>query len=174
MAKREPLTFWQWHFSKTKRFTIILFTGYALGPCCLWLLLSGVAATSGGNLVARAQMSLILWVILLGILYSQFRKERQMTPAKLSQGDKIRFKSIPDDLDADQIVHPIEPVTNGTPLTQQKIFSYLVTCGDHFAVYDSAEVGGKELHLQLRVQDRLQTYVVPVPVDDSWDVSRYA
>lgn len=97
-----------------------------------------------------------------------------MSSAKLSQGDKIRFKSIPDDLDANQIVHPIAPGTIGTPLTQQKIFSYLATCGDHFTVYDSAEASGKELHLRLCVEDRTQIYVVPVPEDDSWYVSRYA
>jgi len=174
VARRQPLTFWQWHFSKTKRFTILLFGAYAAGPFCLWLLLSGAAATYGGAHVVRLQMSLILWVVLLAVLYWLYRKERQMTPAKLSQGDKIRFKSIPDNLDADQIVHPIEPGTNGTPLTQQKIFSYLATCGDHFMVYDSAETSGRELHLQLRVDDRVQTYVVSVPSDDSWYVSYYA
>lgn len=174
MAKREPLTFWQWHFSKTKRFTILLFGANAAGPFCLWLLLSGAAATSGDASVARLQMSLVLWVVLLAVLYWLFRKERQITPAKISQGDKIRFRSIPSDLDADHILHPIEPATNGMPLTQQKIFSYLVTCGDHFTVYDSAAAGGKELHLKLRVEDRMQTYVVPVPADDSWYVSRYA
>jgi hypothetical protein len=140
----------------------------------VWLLLSGVAATYGSAYVARLLVSLFYWVVLLGGLYWLFRKERLMTPAKLSQGDKIRFRSIPDDLDADQILHPIKPDTNGTPLTQQKIFSYLVTCGDDFAVYDSAEVGGKELRLQLQVEDRIQTYVLPVPADDSWYISRYA